>query len=52
MKVQIGANSGNDGRGDDGRPSGHDSDSRFVCINNNNNAVVEEEPTTNYFEGN
>ena len=29
----------------DGRPSGSDSDSRFVCINNNNNVVVEgEEP--------
>ena len=31
--------SGNDGRGgDDGRSSGHDSDSRFICINNNDNS--------------
>ena len=45
MKVQIGANSGNDGRGGDGRPSGDDSNSRFICINNNDNTVVEgEEP--------
>ena len=28
------------------RTSGHDSDSRFVCINNNDNTVVGEEPTT------
>ena len=34
-----GVNSGNDGRGD-GRPSGHDSNSRFVCINNNDNTVT------------
>ena len=34
-----GANSGNDGRGgDDGRSSGHDSNSRFICINNNDNS--------------
>ena len=38
-----GASSGNDGRGD-GRSTGHDSNSRFVCINNNNNKVVAEEP--------
>ena len=38
-----GANSRNDGRGNDGRTSGSDSDSRFVCINNNNNVV---EPPT------
>ena len=32
---------------DGGKPSGHDSDSRFVCINNNNNVIVErEEPLT------
>jgi hypothetical protein len=40
----IGVSSfGNDG---DGRPSGSDTDSRFVCINNNNNKIVEgeEEP--------
>jgi hypothetical protein len=35
---EVGASSsGSDG----GRTSGHDSDSRFVCINNNNNKVVE-----------
>jgi hypothetical protein len=31
---------------DSGRPSGSDTDSRLVCINNNDFAVVEEEPTT------
>ena len=41
---EKGANSGNDGRGDDdGRSSDHDSNSRFVCINNNNNNNVGEE---------
>ena len=34
-----GANSGNDGRGgDDDKSSGHDSNSRFICINNNDNS--------------
>ncbi len=39
-----GVNSGNDGRGDGGRQSGSDSDSRFVCINNNNYNVGGETP--------
>ena len=43
-----GANSGNDGGGGDGRPSGSDTDSRFVCINNNNN--VFEEPISELCE--
>jgi FG-GAP-like repeat len=38
---EIGASSFGSGSGSDGgRPSGHDSDSRFVCINNNNNVRV------------
>jgi hypothetical protein len=43
---EKGANSGHDrrGGGDDGRSSGHDSDSRFKCISNNDFAVVEETP--------
>ena len=48
--------SGNNGRGgDDGRSSGHDSDSRFICINNNDNsggeatAEEEEDPCTECF---
>ena len=43
---EIGASSfesGSDGSNDGGRPSGSDSDSRFVCINNNNNIVFEGE---------
>jgi hypothetical protein len=41
---EIGASSfGSGGSGSDGRPSGSDNDSRFVCINNNDFAVVEEE---------
>jgi hypothetical protein len=41
---EIGASSAGSGSG---RPSGHDNDSRFVCINNNNNVIVErEEPLT------
>ena len=41
---EIGATSFESGGG---RTSGHDSDSRFVCINNNNNVIVErEEPLT------
>ena len=46
---EVGASSLGNGGGSDGggRPSGSDSDSRFVCINNNNNIVVEgEEPLT------
>ena len=40
---EIGASSS--GSNDDSRPSGHDSDSRVVCIYNNNNIVLEgEEP--------
>ena len=31
--------------GDDGRSSGHDRDSRFVCINNNDNSGAANEPT-------
>ena len=31
------------GSNDGGRPSGSDSDTRFVCIDNNDNVVVEEE---------
>ena len=48
---EIGASSigsgsgGSDGSGD-GRPSGSDTDYRFVCINNNNNNVVAEEQTS------
>ncbi len=38
---EIGASSS--GSGGDGRPSGSDNDSRYVCINNNDFAVVEEE---------
>ena len=44
---EIGASSLGTGVGSDGgRPSGSDSDSRFVCIDNNDFTVVEEEPTT------
>jgi hypothetical protein len=42
--------SGSD-RSDGGRPSGSDSDSRFVCIDNNDNVVVEgEEPISELCE--
>ena len=41
-----GANFGNDGRGNDGRTSAHDSNSRFVCINNNDNSGRGETPVT------
>ena len=43
---EVGASTlGNGGENDGGRPSGSDSDSRFVCIDNNDNVVVEgEEP--------
>ena len=40
---EVGANSfGSDGRGGDGKSSGHDNGFKFVCINNNNNG--DEEP--------
>ena len=40
---EIGANTlGNGGKRDGGRPSGSESDSRFVCIDNNDNVFVEE----------
>ena len=41
---EVGANSLGNGsdRSDGGRPSGSDSDSRFVCIDNNDNTVVGE----------
>ena len=41
----VGANSFESDSGgiDGGKPSGSDTDSRFVCINNNNNVVEEEE---------
>ena len=41
MKGQMAPIPGNDGGSDDGRPSGSDTDSRFVCINNNNNVFEE-----------
>ncbi len=41
---EVGASSFESG----GRTSGHDSDSRFVCINNNNNNVGGETPGTTY----
>ena len=42
MKVEVGRESGGGGGSDGGgRPSGFDSDSRFVCINNNDNVVTE-----------
>ena len=49
---EVGANtlgSGSD-RSDGGRPSGSDSDSRFVCIDNNDNVVVQEEPISELCE--
>jgi hypothetical protein len=40
---EVGASTlGNGGENDGGRPSGSDSDSRFVCIDNNDNVVVKE----------
>ena len=48
-----GANGANFVGSDGGRPSGSDSDSRFVCIDNNDNVVVEErgeEPITKLCE--
>ena len=40
---EVGASTlGNGGGSDGGRPSGSDSDTRFVCIDNNDNVVVEE----------
>ena len=40
---EVGASTlGNGGENDGGRPSGSDSDTRFVCIDNNDNVVVEE----------
>ena len=40
---EVGASPLTNGDGSDGgRPSGSDSDSRFVCIDNNDNVVVEE----------
>ena len=49
---EVGANSLGNGDGSDGsgRSSGHDSDFRFVCIDNNNNVVVEEEPISELCE--
>ena len=44
---EVGASTlGNGGGSDGGRPSGSDSDSRFVCINNNDNNVGGETPVT------
>ena len=41
---EIGASSSGNGDGSDGKSSGHDSNSRYVCINNNNNNVGGETP--------
>ena len=49
---EVGASTLGNGGGSDGggRPSGSDSDSRFVCIDNNDNVVVQEEPISELCE--
>ena len=49
---EVGASTLGNGGGSDGggRPSGSDSDSRFVCIDNNDNTVVGEEPISELCE--